>query len=208
MTDRAVDLSAEAISLAIERALALSQTPRICPATVSSWSPPGPAIVSLDDGADDVETGADVLVAESGIVRAGQRVQVLLYPPYGAAIVGFIDGAYDPWHLFGAGGDGPVYAAGWEASPTVPFSPCEMRRVGDVVFLRGACWRASGASTVIATLPAGYRPSAFLAFPVASNSAFGQVNIGPEGVLDLYVGDPAFVSLSGISYPVDPLPAP
>jgi hypothetical protein len=50
------------------------------------------------------------------------------------------------------------------------------------------------------TLPAGFRPSATVYYPCWSNSAFGGVNISPNGDVGVINGSNVSVSLAGISF--------
>ena len=76
-----------------------------------------------------------------------------------------------------------------------------------IVHLRGSALRClAGATSTIFTLPAGYRPLAFEAFPGVNESTGGVVVVGvdPSGVVSAGVGtnDPA--SISGITFRCGP----
>jgi len=76
------------------------------------------------------------------------------------------------------------------------------------VHLRGAVSRSSGSDTIIATLPAGYRParspgdtSIGQFFPVQTLNAVGSVLIhSTDGQIELRSGNPPFVALDGIVF--------
>lgn len=52
------------------------------------------------------------------------------------------------------------------------------------------------------TLPTGYRPSKKMIFSVASNGAFGIVEIGTDGLVTPTIGNNTYVSLDGIAFRV------
>lgn len=68
------------------------------------------------------------------------------------------------------------------------------------VHLRGLCKNGSGTGTAVFTLPAGYRPSKGLIFPVASNSLFGYVDVATSGAVTAN-GSTVWFSMDGISFP-------
>lgn len=66
------------------------------------------------------------------------------------------------------------------------------------VHLRGLV--ASGVSSVIFTLPPGYRPAFSYIFTAPSAGAYGEVRINSAGEVSMAFGDPSWISLSGISF--------
>lgn len=76
-----------------------------------------------------------------------------------------------------------------------------IKKVGDLVFIRGLCYRSSGVSTTILTLPSGYRPPNYLHFPVVSSNAFCEIDIDSSGNVIVIGGTPAnWVALNGIHF--------
>lgn len=78
----------------------------------------------------------------------------------------------------------------------------QYRKLGKRVHLRGLIKTGAIGSSAFA-LPVGYRPSSLIRLSVASNSAFGMVNVGTDGVVLPLVGSSVWVSLDGISFLVD-----
>ena len=73
------------------------------------------------------------------------------------------------------------------------------KKVGDLVFLRGLVVRSSGADTLIATLPSGYRPLADQLFATAGDNAFARIDVETDGEMRLQAGTAtAYASLDGI----------
>lgn len=65
----------------------------------------------------------------------------------------------------------------------------------------GGMVTGNGTTFTIATLPAGYRPVAKRAFPVANATVVGYVSIDTTGVISLDVGNnTTYVSLDGIFF--------
>lgn len=98
---------------------------------------------------------------------------------------------------------GVTYASGWEDFLPGTLQPVQYKKVGDLVFLRGICYRTSGASATIATLPSGYRPLAKIQQIVLSNVALGYIDIETDGDIVLNAGSPTdWVSLNNIWFSV------
>lgn len=70
------------------------------------------------------------------------------------------------------------------------------------VYLRGWVTSASGSSTLIAALPAGYRPSHYVDVPVTENTQVGNyVRVFPDGQILLgYLSPGSAVSLDNVSF--------
>jgi len=81
--------------------------------------------------------------------------------------------------------------------------PAQYRKIGDTVQIRG---NVTGGTigTAIFTLPANCRPLASAHFPVASNDAYGGVEIRPDtGQVIAKIGSSAWFSLEGISWTIN-----
>lgn len=77
------------------------------------------------------------------------------------------------------------------------------KKVGDLVFLRGLVVRSSGADTLIATLPSGYRPLADQLFATAGDNALARIDVETDGEMRLQAGTAAaYLSLDTISFSV------
>ena len=74
--------------------------------------------------------------------------------------------------------------------------------VGFVVLKGSVKDGTTGSSNPIFTLPSGYRPAAQLSFAVASNGAFGEIDIKSNGEVVVITGDNTSVSLDGIRFSV------
>lgn len=103
-----------------------------------------------------------------------------------------ITGSTGAWDGFTFGSGWANYGSGWNNG--------QVKKVGDLVFLRGLVYRFSGSDTTIATLPAGSRPPAGVIFAVDTNSGSGRVDIDSTGVVTLSSGGAGNVSLSGIVF--------
>lgn len=110
------------------------------------------------------------------------------------------------------GGGGGTGEATWTA-PTLSgawvnyggaFSTAGYRKDSNgVVHLRGVV-KSGTIGTAIFTLPAGYRPSMDMIFPVISNSTIGQINVtASTGVVQCNIGNNASVTLDGITFYID-----
>lgn len=70
------------------------------------------------------------------------------------------------------------------------------------IYLRGRIKSGTAtAGTVLFTLPSAYRPSGRLSFSVASNGAFGQVDVLTNGDVTIQVGSNTWLALDGIQFP-------
>lgn len=95
---------------------------------------------------------------------------------------------------------GFAYDTGW-GDLGAGYQAGQYKKVGDLVFLRGVVTRTAGATTLIATLPAGYRPIVNEIYPVPANGAFGYVDIATSGTITITSGNP-WVALGGIYFSV------
>jgi hypothetical protein len=105
----------------------------------------------------------------------------------------------------------PVQDSGWInlglinsfANFGSPYEVARYRKKGGVVYLEGVV-KFGGSNTVIAQLPAGFRPSNMLSFTVSTNSAtVGRINIAASGDILAASINTAFTSLSGIVFVVE-----
>ena len=96
--------------------------------------------------------------------------------------------------------------------------PCQVRKIGKAVYSRGlvkrsaGAWAASTAYNPVFTVPAGYRPAGqLLIFSVAAAvgnvaGSPGNLILDPAGAAEIRTaptGTPAYISLSGLTWPVD-----
>lgn len=106
------------------------------------------------------------------------------------------------------------YSTGW-GDRGGGWQPGEYRKVGDIVHLRGTVTKATApaAGDVIATLPAGFRPTGDLAFLFnTETTTLGRLAIRPTGAIEWRAGTAAgggadFVHLNGIFWSVSAAPA-
>jgi hypothetical protein len=93
------------------------------------------------------------------------------------------------------------FASGW-ANYGSDWTSCAYRKEGQgVVWLSGLANRTAG-TTLIGTLPEGYRPLATKIFNAIGNgNAQGRVDIGADGTVTAVVGGAAgFISLNGVKF--------
>jgi len=77
------------------------------------------------------------------------------------------------------------------------------KKVGDLVFMRGLVVRSSGADTLIATLPSGYRPGSYHLYATSGDDAFARIDIENDGEVRLQAGTATvYVSLYGLIFSV------
>jgi hypothetical protein len=98
-------------------------------------------------------------------------------------------------------------APNWSSWSDASYVGAGIRKIGDIVTLRGLITNQAGATTLLCTLPVGFRPPARLILPVSSYDSWAQVEIGPNGTVTRTVGGATFapaiwVSLSNISFSV------
>lgn len=175
---------------------------------------------TMEGGDDSLGGPIQASLWYAGGVRAGDRVQVMFYPPHGAAIVAVIAGGWENWHYVGGDGEVP-FASGWQNFPTVgpPYqsahSAASYRRIGRWCELRGRVERASGVGTVVFILPDDYRPINRVATVVlAGESALGTgvIVVDPVGTVEwISLGTPVDAAdgslfLDGVVYSLDVFP--
>lgn len=109
----------------------------------------------------------------------------------------------EPWHEVGAAGE-PAPSGGWvnygSGYPTAAFKKYPDGRVR----LKGLVKNGTLGQPIF-TLPVGYRPpdpapGAQLIFATVATSAFGEIRIGPDGLVVVQAGTTTFVSLDGIEF--------
>ena len=93
--------------------------------------------------------------------------------------------------------NGLSFGSGW-ANFGSGFSNGELKKIGDMVFLRGMVYRFTGSGTTIGTLPSGYRPPSTGLFNVQTNTGPGRVDIDSAGSITHVSGGTSWVSLFGI----------
>jgi hypothetical protein len=89
----------------------------------------------------------------------------------------------------------------WYNSTGIFATPQYTKAADGVVTLKGLI--RSGSTTggsIIATLPAGYRPSATLLEEVASNGASGRIDINSSGNILFQTGSNVWLSLDGVNF--------
>ena len=96
---------------------------------------------------------------------------------------------------------GFTFGSGW-ANYGGDYQTGQVKKVGDVVFLRGLVYRFIGSGTTIATLPAGYRPPARCLVGVHTNTGLGRVDIDTSGNIMLVAGGADWVQLNGLVFSV------
>ncbi len=158
--------------------------------------------VATADGSDpgdthvliDGDTTSIPALSLMGAVNEGHRVMVLFWPPHGAYIIGGNFG--HAWHPF-------PFAAGW-ADLGGANQPCEYRLDRNTIKLRGFATRVSGVTTLIGTLPVGYRPQYQENFAVdATGNQHSAIAVAANGDVSWGQGaaaSPAYVSLSGVDF--------
>jgi hypothetical protein len=90
---RPEDLAVAAAQEAVNRALDRGNAPTVKPGTVVDWSHDSEPVAVVLDGDDDPIVAAN---GTAGSLRRGSRVLVLLYPPAGSIVVGFVGGYVGP----------------------------------------------------------------------------------------------------------------
>lgn len=92
------------------------------------------------------------------------------------------------------------FGSGWSDYGGVTATAAYFKDAFGIVHLRGNVQRTSGTGLLIFTLPAGYRPTDYEFFTVQATSAYGDVEIRPDGQVRLGTGTPTYISLSGITF--------
>jgi hypothetical protein len=118
--------------------------------------------------------------------------------------------AHETWHVIGAGGQ-PSFQNGFtnvaSLAPKNPYLPTAgfYKDPFDVVHLRGLIntggVEGGSNSTLIFTLPPGYRPPKNLTFAVFRGHGTGELNINPGGAVFFSTGS-GDASLDGVTFRV------
>lgn len=152
-------------------------------ATVDSYdATTGKAQARLDHDAVPIS-----MVSMVGALIADQRVYVLRIPPSGNFIVGLVDSDWitptllNSWVNFGAG-----------------FQGARFRRLSTgQVEVQGLVKNGTGPSSVVFTLPTGYRPTGHMIFASIANSVVARIDVETDGdVVWQAGGTNAFLSLN------------
>lgn len=85
---------------------------------------------------------------------------------------------------------------------TSSYSNARYRKKNGILYIDGLIKNGSP-NTVIFNLPAGFRPSARLVFPVLSNFSARRVDVHPNGNVEAITHHTAWMSLAGISFVLD-----
>jgi hypothetical protein len=95
-----------------------------------------------------------------------------------------------------------TYGLGWAQDTSFTFRKAGYRVDADgFVHLQGALTRTSGTGTLMASVPASIAPVNFAYIPVVTSSgAPGSIFISALGEIELYTGNPGYVSLEGVSW--------
>lgn len=104
---------------------------------------------------------------------------------------------YKALHVVGAA-SGPAFQNSWAAYGGY-MAPRYYRDIEGTVFLEGMA-QGGAVGSVLFTLPAGFRPSAKVAFAVASNAAFGWLSVDSAGLVKLEAGSGTWVALSTVRF--------
>ena len=209
-----------------QAAIDRTPVPTLRPATVVASTE---GIVSLVLDGDDSPVLAEALVPEP---EAEDRVMVLLQPPSGAFVVGYVGASRERWGSGGGGAtevvvdpsapaereelllwvdtDATPLAGTWQAlalsapySPYVGWQTPQWRQLGDVVEVRGLC-HCNGA-TVGSTIAMVPGPTVGLIFVGCSDSsvATSRIDVMPDGRLVLSGPAPLdYLSLANVRYSV------
>ena len=160
----AQDLAVAQVQAIIENAQKLGLVWILRQATIVDDDP----ILATQDG--DTEPIAHTSII--GSVAAGQRVYVLVVPPSGNYIIGFVDSGWltptllNSWANFGSG-----------------FQTARYRRIGtQQVEIQGLVTGGTGPASTVFTLPAGFRPPLGLIFAtVASANVVARIDVEADG---------------------------
>ena len=126
-------------------------------------------------------------------IRAGAGVITIGYDGgYGAARVDF-------GGVIGTGWSNLSFGSGW-TDYGGSYQTGQVKKVGDLIFLRGLVKRTSGSGATITTLPSDHRPPAQLLYGVHTNTGLGRVDIDSSGNVSLQGGGADWVQLNGLVF--------
>lgn len=118
-----------------------------------------------------------------------------LSPTYGLDV----NGSFQCTQM-GVAWNGLSFGSGW-ANYGGSYQTGQVKKVGDLVLLRGLVYRFTGSVTTIATLPAGFRPPAQVLFIVDASGSRGRIDIDASGNIILQDGSPSsYLQLDGIVF--------
>lgn len=92
----------------------------------------------------------------------------------------------------------PAYANAWVNFGGAYRNGGYWRDAAGVIHLTGVI--KNGVAGLMFTLPAGFRPSATLIFPIVSNAVFGYLEVAAAGTVTAILYNNTFVALDGISF--------
>lgn len=82
-----------------------------------------------------------------------------------------------------------------------PYMDGAYKKFGDIIMVRGTVKRTSGSDALIATLPAGYRPTGYGFFPSIGDNVIAGIEIRSDGSIRLGAGTAlTYVALDGITF--------
>ena len=159
--------------------------------TSGNWATNGSTL--LLSGSQHTVIGFHDSLDRVDFIRVGAGVITLGYNGgWGSAKTEFDGSIGTAWTGLSFGSGWANYGSNWNVG--------QHKKVGDLVFLRGLVYRFSGTGTIIATLPAGYRPIADILCTVETSAGHGRVDIYTNGVINMISGGTVYVSLSGIVF--------
>jgi len=79
------------------------------------------------------------------------------------------------------------FGTGW-VNHGLGWTTGQVKKFGDMVFVRGLVFRSSGVGTLIATLPVGYRPSSTIMFHSMSNDVICRMDVNSSGQISYTSG--------------------
>lgn len=106
---------------------------------------------------------------------------------------------YGPWVEVGSGGTAPAFQNSWVNYGAGQMLAKFYKDAGGVVRLTGIV-KSGTLAAAIFTMPAGYRPSADVQFPVSANGLFGYAYVNASGAVVLQSGSTVSVDLTPISF--------
>lgn len=172
-------------------------------------------------------SGAQVYVYARGTttqrtVYSGSTGAGTLAQPLTTDANGRIEGWVDPGrHDVVVTVDGATYTQPWDARAgaledwIIPaflgtwtnvgggFGPLRYRKTDDGLVVVQGLVESGTVGTGIFTLPAGYRPTSRLVFPVISNNAIGRIDIETNGNVAAFAGSATWFALNGIIFPAE-----
>lgn len=150
----------------------------------------------------------DYVISTNGLSTGEMYIVTAIYPSGNVDVAYFSNFRFTPyddtgWHIVGNSGE-PAFQNGFtHYSPTdnSAWESVAFRRFQGVVYLRGLIRNnttAKPTSTLLFTLPAGYRPATDKHIDAAMSGAFGLVNVMRDGrvLSNLAVAASAWITLA------------